>query len=185
MSDQTLAFLEKFKGDIEKMKQSAPDMVKGFGGLFQHHEGRRAQDEGEGTGGARHRRRATLRTMHQSACPEMPRGRQFPGGNPRSRQRGGDDAGRPGLHAYSRSSLRRWKRWRRKPDQKCVRKVSSFDKALAGFCANCPVCRRARRRQRGAAFWLVKRVEARPCPFCLAYERVHGRKAHERCTPKE
>jgi len=33
MSD-TLAFLEKFKGDLEKMKQAAPDMVKGFGGLF-------------------------------------------------------------------------------------------------------------------------------------------------------
>jgi AhpD family alkylhydroperoxidase len=34
MSDTTLAFLEKFKGDIEKMKQAAPDMVKGFGGMF-------------------------------------------------------------------------------------------------------------------------------------------------------
>jgi AhpD family alkylhydroperoxidase len=34
MSD-TLAFLEKFKGDFEKMKTAAPDMVKGFGGLFQ------------------------------------------------------------------------------------------------------------------------------------------------------
>jgi AhpD family alkylhydroperoxidase len=35
MSSTTLAFLEKFKGDFEKMKQAAPDMVKGFGGLFQ------------------------------------------------------------------------------------------------------------------------------------------------------
>jgi AhpD family alkylhydroperoxidase len=35
MSDRTLAFLEKFKGDFEKMKTSAPEMVKGFGGLFQ------------------------------------------------------------------------------------------------------------------------------------------------------
>lgn len=33
MSD-TRAFLEKFKGDLEKMKQAAPDMVKGFGGMF-------------------------------------------------------------------------------------------------------------------------------------------------------
>jgi len=33
MSD-TLAFLEEFKGATEKMKQSAPDMMKGFGGLF-------------------------------------------------------------------------------------------------------------------------------------------------------
>jgi AhpD family alkylhydroperoxidase len=34
MSNQTLAFLEKFKGDIEKMKQAAPDVMRGFGGLF-------------------------------------------------------------------------------------------------------------------------------------------------------
>lgn len=34
MSNTTLAFLEKFKGDSEKMKQAAPDMMKGFGGLF-------------------------------------------------------------------------------------------------------------------------------------------------------
>ena len=33
MSD-TIAFLEKFKAASEKMKQSAPDMMKGFGGLF-------------------------------------------------------------------------------------------------------------------------------------------------------
>ena len=34
MSNTTLAFLEKFKGDLAKMSQAAPDMVKGFGGLF-------------------------------------------------------------------------------------------------------------------------------------------------------
>jgi AhpD family alkylhydroperoxidase len=33
MSD-TLAVIEKFKGASEKMKQSAPDMTKGFGGMF-------------------------------------------------------------------------------------------------------------------------------------------------------
>ena len=57
--------------------------------------------------------------------------------------------------------------------------ASAFDKTLAGVCAKCPVCRRARRRQRGLAFQLVQIVEARLCPFCRAYERVHGRKAHE------
>jgi AhpD family alkylhydroperoxidase len=36
MTNDTQAFLEKFKGDIEKMKQAAPDMVKGFGGMFLH-----------------------------------------------------------------------------------------------------------------------------------------------------
>lgn len=59
-----------------------------------------------------------------------------------------------------------------------ARKVSSLDKALARVCANCPVCRRARRQQRGPAFWLVKQVEAKLCPFCRAYERVYGQKAH-------
>lgn len=57
--------------------------------------------------------------------------------------------------------------------------ASSFDKALARVCANCPVYRWARRRQRGLASWLVQRVEAKLCPFCRAYERVTGRKAHE------
>ena len=63
-------------------------------------------------------------------------------------------------------------------------KASSFDKALAKVCANCLVCRRARRQQRGSAFWLVKHVEARVCPFCRAYARVYGRKAHEPLLPK-
>ena len=60
-----------------------------------------------------------------------------------------------------------------------ARKASSFDEALARVCVNCPVCQRARRQQRGAAFWLVKQVEAKLCLFCRAYERVHGRKAHQ------
>jgi hypothetical protein len=64
-------------------------------------------------------------------------------------------------------------------------KASSFDKALAKVCANCPVCRRARMRQRGLAFWLVKKIESKMCPFCRAYERVYGRKAHECCAPKD
>jgi hypothetical protein len=57
--------------------------------------------------------------------------------------------------------------------------TSAWDEALARVCANCLVCRRARRLQRGFAFRLVKRVETRLCPFCRAYERVYGRKAHE------
>jgi hypothetical protein len=60
-----------------------------------------------------------------------------------------------------------------------ARKASSFDKDLARVCVNCPVCRRARQQQFGAAFWLVKQVEAKLCPFCRAYERVYGRKAHQ------
>jgi uncharacterized protein CbrC (UPF0167 family) len=59
-----------------------------------------------------------------------------------------------------------------------AREVSSFDKALARVCVNCSVCRHARQQQNGVAFWLVKRVETKLCPFCRAYERVYRRKAH-------
>jgi hypothetical protein len=62
---------------------------------------------------------------------------------------------------------------------KHIQKPSQRDQTLAKVCLNCPVCQRARQRQRGAAFWLVKKVEGRVCPFCRAYERVFGRKAHE------
>jgi hypothetical protein len=56
---------------------------------------------------------------------------------------------------------------------------SKLDRTLADVCRNCPVCRTARRTQAGLAFWLVNRVEHHFCPFCRAYERVYGRKAHE------
>ena len=54
-----------------------------------------------------------------------------------------------------------------------------LDKTLARICELCPVCRHARTTQGGLAFSLVKSVESRVCPFCRAFERVHGRKAHE------
>jgi hypothetical protein len=57
--------------------------------------------------------------------------------------------------------------------------ITDRDRWMARVCAGCILCRRARRRQRGLAFWLVGKVETRVCPFCKAYERVHGRKAHE------
>jgi len=58
--------------------------------------------------------------------------------------------------------------------------ASKLDRALAKVCEHCPVCLTARKNQAGAAFQLVKTVESKACPFCRAYERVHGRKAHER-----
>jgi len=57
--------------------------------------------------------------------------------------------------------------------------VTKLDRALANVCVNCPLCRRARKKQAGAAFWMVRKIESKVCPFCRAYERVHGRKAHE------
>ncbi|MBM3858950.1 MAG: hypothetical protein FJ395_04785 [Verrucomicrobia bacterium] len=58
-------------------------------------------------------------------------------------------------------------------------KPTKLDLTLAKVCENCPVCRTARKHQAGAAFQLVKTVETHVCPFCMAYERVHGRKSHE------
>lgn len=53
------------------------------------------------------------------------------------------------------------------------------DRALAKLCESCPVCRKARRDQRGIIFWFVNLIEGGVCPACKAYEKVHGRKAHE------
>ena len=61
---------------------------------------------------------------------------------------------------------------------------SKLDRTLASVCANCPVCRHARKKQAGPVFSFVKRVEGRLCPFCQAYARVHGRKSYEP-IPKE
>ena len=59
------------------------------------------------------------------------------------------------------------------------RKITDTDRKLANFCVSCPVCRHARKKQEGAAFWFVKKIEGDLCPFCKAYERVYGRKAHQ------
>lgn len=56
--------------------------------------------------------------------------------------------------------------------------ISLRTRALAQCCVHCLVCRRARRRQAGLAFWLVKTFEGL-CPFCRAYAKVYGRKSHE------
>ena len=50
---------------------------------------------------------------------------------------------------------------------------------MAQFCISCPVCHHARKTQQGTAFWFVKKIEGDLCPFCKAYERVYGRKAHQ------
>ena len=57
--------------------------------------------------------------------------------------------------------------------------VTDKDREMAQKCVQCPVCGQARRTQRGLAFWFVKTIEGRLCPYCQAYERVYGRKAHE------
>jgi hypothetical protein len=57
--------------------------------------------------------------------------------------------------------------------------VTERDRWMAKKCEECTVCRRARKKQKGLAYQFVKRIEGGLCPFCRAYERVHGRKAHE------
>jgi uncharacterized protein CbrC (UPF0167 family) len=57
--------------------------------------------------------------------------------------------------------------------------VTEKDRQMAQKCVECPVCKKARRDQRGFAFWFVKKIERGMCPYCKAYERVYGKKAHE------
>jgi len=57
------------------------------------------------------------------------------------------------------------------------------DRAMAQKCVECPVCRYARRQGKGLLYWFVTKIESRFCPYCQAYERVHGRKAHEPAGP--
>ena len=57
--------------------------------------------------------------------------------------------------------------------------ITEKDRARAQKCLTCPVCKRARKNQKGVAFWFVKSIEGSICPNCKAYERVYGRKAHE------
>lgn len=59
------------------------------------------------------------------------------------------------------------------------RQHSTLTRMLAAVCVHCTLCHHARKRQRGLAFMLVCKVEERLCPFCRAYQRVYGRKAHE------
>jgi len=57
------------------------------------------------------------------------------------------------------------------------------DNVLAKACMNCPVCRRARQKQHGFAYELVKKAEGSVCPFGRSYARVYGRKPHELVAP--
>ena len=58
--------------------------------------------------------------------------------------------------------------------------ISDRDREMAKRCMDCVVCTHARRKQRGILFWFVRKLEGSVCPYCKAYERVYGRKAHER-----
>ncbi len=58
--------------------------------------------------------------------------------------------------------------------------ITEKDRQMAEFCGKkCPVCTKAREKQRGLAYWFVRGIEGAFCPYCKAYEKVYGRKAHE------
>ena len=57
--------------------------------------------------------------------------------------------------------------------------ITDRDRALAAKCLECGVCNAAREKQWGLVFWFVTKIESRLCPYCRAYEKVYGRKAHE------
>lgn len=57
--------------------------------------------------------------------------------------------------------------------------ISEQDRKLAQQCLQCPICSRARKKQKGIFYWFVKKVEEDKCPACKAYEKVYGKKAHE------
>ncbi len=58
-------------------------------------------------------------------------------------------------------------------------KVSDKDREMAQVCMNCPMCKNARKDQNGWMNACVMNFTESICPFCQAYERVYGRKAHE------
>lgn len=57
--------------------------------------------------------------------------------------------------------------------------ITEKEQKLAKQCLGCPLCKRARQKQKGIIFWFVKKLESGICPACKAYEKVYGRKAHE------
>lgn len=63
--------------------------------------------------------------------------------------------------------------------------VTKNDRILAAQCLGCPVCKRARKKQKGLCFWFVRRLEGHICPACRAYEKVYGHKAHEPLSPDD
>ncbi len=57
--------------------------------------------------------------------------------------------------------------------------ITEKDRKMAQRCVTCPLCKRARNKQSGLAYWFVKHIENGLCPYCQAYERIYGKKAHE------
>lgn len=59
-----------------------------------------------------------------------------------------------------------------------VTEITLKDKQMALKCVNCIACKKARKKQKGLIFFFVKKIESDLCPYCKAYEKVYGKKAH-------
>ena len=57
--------------------------------------------------------------------------------------------------------------------------VAEKDREMAQVCLSCTCCKIARQEQQGLVYSCVKDFAEGLCPFCQAYEKVYGRKAHE------
>lgn len=55
----------------------------------------------------------------------------------------------------------------------------------AKMCLDCPICRRARNKQRGLAFLFVKLVDRKICPSCKALEEITGKRAYETLSEED
>ncbi len=62
--------------------------------------------------------------------------------------------------------------------------ASDKDREMAQVCLSCPMCKNARKDQSGLMNACVKNFTEAICPFCQAYERVYGHKAHEPVDPQ-
>jgi len=59
--------------------------------------------------------------------------------------------------------------------------ITGKDRENAKKCKECPICNKARQKQKGIIYLFVKIIENKlGCPYCKAYEKVYGKKAYER-----
>ena len=55
-------------------------------------------------------------------------------------------------------------------------------RSKAKRCLECPICKRAREKQRGLAYLFTKYIDRKICPNCKAFEQMTGQLAYEPLT---
>jgi len=63
-----------------------------------------------------------------------------------------------------------------------VEAVTNNLKVKARRCLKCPICSRAREKQKGIAYFFTKHFDRKVCPNCKAFEKVTGQLAYEPIT---